>query len=191
MAIERGILVDAKGNFLGAFQWDGAKPRPQFNLPRQGSNSVRDSDRKTLLAASVAEPGMEFKRWDFKNEVWISPDQTSWFVDENGNLRGSRQHFTDQIPNVPIGWTVTNKTPLQSQSQRPYFDITADEWKLPLRVAQIENRTLVNFICIREGEQPPPGIEYIPRPVFPDGGAVPIGTVREVDGSWLRPVVVP
>ena len=50
MEIARGILVDAKGNFLGALQWDASKHRPQFNLPRTGESRVKPGDLNTRLA---------------------------------------------------------------------------------------------------------------------------------------------
>ncbi len=131
MEISRGILVDAKGNFLGAFQWDASKPRPHFNLPRQGQTGVRPEDLKTLLAESVAEPGMEFKRWDFKKEVWIEPDRKGWLIDERGTLRGSKTYFSDQLLSIPVGWRLIEQAPPKKIGQKAYFDVVAGGWKFP------------------------------------------------------------
>jgi len=189
MEIARGILIDAKGNFLGAFQWDASKPQPQFNLPRQGQNGVLPADLKTLLAESVAEEGMEFKRWDFKNEVWVEPTEKGWLVDGNGGLRGSKRYFADQIPNIPVGWILTNKAPLRTPGQRSYFDLVADEWKFPLQLARVENDTLMNFECIRDDFVAPPEVEYIDRPNRLDGTPAIKGDVRDGNGDWPVPII--
>ncbi len=189
MELERGILVDAKGNFLGAFQWDKSKPRPQFNLPKTGQRGVRSEDVKTLLPADVAEPGMEFKRWDFRAEVWIEPDKKGWFVDEQGRLRGSRRYFADQIPDIPVGWTLTGQAPLRSVGEKPYFDLAADVWKFPLRKARVKDDTMMGFECIRDDFTPPSGTEYIDWPFLPDGTEVQVGATRDEGGVWTNPVV--
>ena len=186
MEIERGILVDAKGNFLGAFQWDASGPPPQFNLPRGGK--LRPEDRKTLLAESVAERGMEFKRWDFRAEAWIEPDKKAWLVDENGRLRGSRRYFADQIPNVPVGWILTELVPPKTVGQKPYFD---RGWKLPLKKARVERDTVINFECLREDFVTPPGVEYLDQPSLPDGTPAKIGATRDGGGVWTNPPLPP
>ncbi len=187
MEMERGILVDAKGNFLGAFQWDATRPRPQFNLPRTGQSRVRPEDQKTLLAETVAERGMEFKRWDFRAEVWIEPDKKGWLVDQNGSMRGSQRYFADQIPNVPVGWTLTEEVPPRKLGQKPYFDRV---WKFPLNKARVENDVLINFEAIRDDTRPPPGVEYIDRPDLPDGTPAALGATRDGNGDWTDPLPV-
>jgi len=188
MEIARGILVDAKGNFLGAFQWDASKPRPQFNLPRTGQRGVLPDDLKTLLPATVAEPGMEFKRWDFRNEVWIEPNKKGWLIDERGSLRGSRKYFSDQIPNIPVGWRLVEQPPLKKTGQKSYFNVVAGGWKFPQKVARIENDTLVNFVCIRDIFNPPPRVEYIDMPTTLLGEPAIIGALRDAEGNWSNPI---
>lgn len=161
MKLERGILVDAKGNFLGAFQWDADKPRPTFNAPRAGKRRIAPEDKKTLLPESAAAPGMENMRWDFKKEVWTEPTNKAWLVDQRGNIRGSRRYFPDQIPNIPVGWQLTEKAPPKTHNRKPYFDLGADEWKFPLTVARVENDVVVNVEAVRHDFVAPGDVEYV------------------------------
>jgi len=133
---------------------------------------------------------MEFKRWDFRAEVWIEPDKMGWFVDERGMMRGSKRYFADQIPNIPVGWILTEQTPLRSKSQKSYFDRAAEVWKFPLQRARVENDVLINFECIRDDTRPPPGVEYIERPSLPDRTPAQKGATRDGNGDWSNPPVI-
>lgn len=183
MKMQRGILVDAKGNFIGAFQWDASKPRPNFNLPRRGQRRVLPEDRKTLLPESVAVRGMEFMRWNFQTQTWDTPSKKGWLVDERGNMRGSRRFFPDQPPSIPIGWQLTEVQPPRERNRRPYFH--AGDWKFANRAARVENGTIVNIELVRDDAELDAAL--IPVPLREDGTTARKGDVQKANGNWGPP----
>lgn len=140
--MKRGVMVDAKGNFLGAFQWDEREPAPKVNAPK----TAKAAQARLLTSAEATADPLPGGRWSEKQKRWIAPGKTLWIVDERtGDLRGSRRVFADTIPALQPGLKYVDVAPPESRGRKPVW--TGTEWVFPRRVGIVDGEgRLVNVV---------------------------------------------
>jgi hypothetical protein len=161
---EKGVLVDAKGTYLGAFKWEKGTPRPQFN-----ASKTPPEERLRLLTseAAIADPVVG-GRWDAKAERWIAPDVPVWIVNTRrdlpryGSLAGKRMVFSDQRLDLPDWQAEVRTAPPEKRpvGRKLLWDFEAEEWVLPKPVLRLAEDGTV----LHRGLKPRPD----PEDVNPD-----------------------
>jgi hypothetical protein len=153
---QRGVLIDVKGRFLAAIQWDASKPPPNFNVPKIGEKRVRPDDRKFIVTTDAALAGIKagvsaWWRFDKAADEWVQPSQGRYLIDERGNLRGSVVMFPDDpIPPIRIEqegyqW-ITDAPPQTKSSRRPLYRDGA--WVVPSAFCVVNPAGVIKAVAV-------------------------------------------
>lgn len=188
--VSRGVLVDAGGYFLGAFQWAAGSPAPDFGSPSK-------TGLYFLTEAEALDPPSEKARWNFSTKVWELPTTRLWIVEQKtGRCTGGGLFWLERLKPLPPGKIYVDIEPPKERGRVALWDDEDQTWKFP-RVVFAGNATTgicENVIL----EQPqisappfdPPGLARLgddrnghPRDAVHDA-PVGIGCIKRSDGKW-------
>jgi hypothetical protein len=197
--MQRGVLIDANGEFLALVQWEDDQPTPNFNTPKAGNAHVKPKDVRTLLPEDAYEPGAENGwRWNKATQSWDKPTENVCFVNEKtGALAGNRMVWPGQTPNTPFGQKIV-RTPLPARDRskgKPIWNDDSGAFEYSKRIAIVEAGTITNILLEdpRPGKgytTPPQGDELLRNPetvMTWDNKSITIGCSRNAQGNWERP----
>lgn len=170
--MQKGVLVDHEGFFLGAFQWEDDENAPDLAVsPRVGERVVRLDDRRVFLTMPEAlDPPSEKARWDFQAKAWRQPEARYWIVDDRGTPVGGGLYHKSRPPRVPAGTALVTEAPGNTNGRRMIWNGTA--WQAPRRVIHVDGDGVVINI-----------VNENPRDDQPDV-ATPAGCSRYTEDNW-------
>lgn len=148
MEMKKAVIVDAKGFFLGAVQWDSSTVPPKLNAPLAGEDKVRDEDRRFYLTdpEAIADP-IPNGKWDKRKKVWKKPGKRYTLVNDRGELVGTSVQWAERLRPAPRGQQYTDK-PLPKdwnvKTRRPIWNFADQEWQEPRVVAIVKGDKIVS-----------------------------------------------
>ena len=189
----RGVLVDKGGYFLARVQWTGK--RPVVN-----GKDVPDRERKRLVtldsnpnAANI--PG-DSARWDFEALDWVAPtDEFALVTADTGQLVKRFKGFKERLPDIPEGTVIVDDAPPKAKSYKPIYDMAAQAFVKPRRVALVDPDGVVQNIALENPNDTAPDValpedwtrfdDSAEWPTDTDGDPVGIGAENK-GGRWSK-----